>query len=334
MSVASLISRYKIDLDLGKGSAIGQPDVTFGPGAQKSIERLVVARYSRFGNNFFQILHAMAIAARLRIACVSLQGFGVVQPMPFDPELGFEIVLDGAEASDADASGGFYAPFGFEALVQTFDDGAVTNLIRRCRPHLYAGLVANAPVRNAMVLHFRGGDIFSTHIHPWYVQPPASFYLEALDHALGRDDYDVVQLMSEDRLNPALPEVERGLEARGIPFVFRLDDLSTDLSSLLGCRCLVASYGTFCEAAALLSSNLESYYAFRAHSSQADLRPFFQSKVGPLLVSRGTRCFIIDDYGFDYIWPRTWQNSEPQRAQMIAFPGSHLRIYEHLGTDG
>jgi hypothetical protein len=224
--------------------------------------------------------------------------------------------------------GSFYAPFGCEALFMEDPIKDVHSVLQKVMRPVYASLIDTPVSARKLVLHIRAGDIFSTFIHPWYVQPPASFYLKSLAHALDETSYDEVHVVYEDRSNPTIEIVEAFLEKQGIHFISRASDMTTDLRRLASATCIIASSSTFVEASAMLSQELQSYYSFRSHSSQSSLSPFLQTRVGQILKAKGARCYLVQDLAFNYTDERDWKNSADQIELMKSYDIANLHLFE------
>lgn len=325
--------RYGVDLGLAGQERLWQQPVVLHPDRSRRplpVAQLTAQVYGRFGNNVFQTLNALVIATRLRIPVVSLCGLAMHQPMPHDQSLGLEVVIDQpAPQRGSNLVGNFYAPYGFERLFTSVGLTDLADLLARSAGHLWGDLIGKSVRSQSLVLHFRGGDIFRAgEVHRWYVQPPASYYLAALDHAVRSRTFDSIELVYEDRSNPAIEVVEAGLDDRGLAFASRSSTLGADLNRVFSATCIISSYGTFCEAVGLLSRHLESYYSFRSVSSQVDLHPFTQMALLPLLRSKGVRCVLCDDIAYEYTLPKTWMNDDAQRSAIRTYPAHHLRLYE------
>lgn len=316
------------------GQAAHRIETVSGEAFSGRIAALRIERsYGQFGNNFYQLLNALIVARRL--GCVELR------LPPMQGTFGqFPLLIDGiriAQSSEPVTSGPtlvgvFFAPYGFEPLFHDADMAFVVDTIERfvCRlyDHLLVRVVPLGP--SVLAMHFRGGDVFreSGDVHPWYVQPPASYYVTALEHAQKHLGVDSVQLVFQGRENPAVEEVERYLSNRGVPFSCQSADLPADLRCLFGARHLVAPYGTFCEAVAMMSAHCTSYFAFRDLSSQHDMEGFPQSRVDRVLQQRGIHTMLIEDPDRTYTPQRSWRASADQLQLVRDYPKSALRVAE------
>ncbi len=293
----------------------------------------VARRYGRFGNNFYQLLNSLIIARRL--GCHELQ----IPPIDGGPtrypvtaeDINVTCFPTGADVEPT-IVGSFYAPGGFERFFGDFgSDFAFDTVARYVRP-IFAELLAKTkPLnRNVLAMHFRGGDVFSRdgQIHRWYVQPPASYYITAFEYAQRHFGVDSACLVFEDRSNPAVDSVEKALTERNVPCTLQSEDLITDLQCLLGAHHIVRSYGTFCEAIAVLSEYCETFFGFGRFSTQHDMEAFPQSRVEELVRHNGARTILIIDTNDRYIPPKGWTASDEQLEMVRNFPKNLLEAKE------
>jgi hypothetical protein len=101
-----------------------------------------------------------------------------------------------------------------------------------------------------------------------------------------------------------------------------------DFARLAGARHLVAPYSTFAEAAAMLSTELESYFGFRNFESHRQ----FHLRQGPLLLGvlrrKTVRAILIDDAAGLYTKPRSWARSQAQLDLLSGYPVENLCVLE------
>ena len=287
---------------------MGQDPVQAYPDAFGKVDTVRVTRaYGRFGNNVYQLLNA-AIVARYG-------GFRrlVVPPLALAPAFAtftlddLSIEPDVGAPLDGCLAGSFFVPYGCEAAALRCGSSELAALVRRLADGLFRHAL-DAPTGAATIaLHFRSGDVFRPGAVPAaYVQPPAAFYLKALEHARAEGGDGLVDLVYEDRASGT----------------------AEDLRRLLSASTVVASASTFVEAAALLSLRLLRYYSFREHGSQAEFKPFAQARIGGVLRSRDARCVLIDDVSRTYVNKWQWTAAPEQRRAVAAFDAAQLRLYE------
>ena len=325
---------FELNTELLAQSWLGQDPLVGHPNAAGRITSVYVpGPFGRFGNNFYQIANAVIVADRLDAPEVQLPPFQLSPACHTVPTGAILLTNRQADqAGRATLSGHFYAPFGLEALFADMPTARMVEIVRPIARTYYKELIdkAAAEKRRTIAAHFRGGDIYDVSIpaHPWYVQPPAAFYIFAIAHARRSNAYDEVRLVIEDLSNPAIAEVRRFLEDENIPHAIEQRSLEEDVVSLLSATCIVASSSTLPEATAIMSDHLRSVYGFRTLASQTDFRPFFQSRVEAAINCLGVKGFIVDDSSCMYTPQKSWSNSAAQRERVIDFPVGNLRIYD------
>jgi hypothetical protein len=301
------------------------------------IRSVQLVQDGRFGNALYQILHAILLARRHGWHSIALFPFegGPDQPVTRAGGLTFlRPDLPGGGLPPGPVLHGqfLYAPrFGGDLVAVPGHDvsAAVAEVLRPLFRPLVEQAAAVDPA--TLVMHFRAGDIFLvTGVHPFYVQPPASYYLAAVAHARRAFAITSVRLVTQDRANPAIDIVEDTLRRQGIGVTVQSSSFAEDLACLLGATHLVAPYGTFCEIVGLLSTRLRSYTAFRQFESHHDFQcrrvPFLRGA----LHQAGIRCIRISDPAHDYIPPNAWERTDAQMEQIRSFPIERLAVEEVL----
>jgi hypothetical protein len=299
------------------------------------IRAIQLVRDGRFGNALYQTLHAILLARRHAWQSIALFPFEGGPDRPITRVAGIDFHrpdLPGGECPPGPVLHGqfLYAPRFGEDLVAVPGPtvhAAAREVLRPLFRHLVDRAADLDPT--TLVMHFRAGDIFLvTGVHPFYVQPPASYYLAAAAHARRHLAVRAVRLVTEDRANPAIDIVETELRRQGIDVTVQSSSFLEDLACLLGATHLVAPYGTLCEIVALLSERLRSYTAFRNFESHHD----FQQRRTPFLRGAlheaGIRCIRISDPAHDYIPPDAWERTEAQMEQIRNFPIERLAVEE------
>ena len=325
----------EVDLKVANMDFLGQGPIILNNASPHNCEFLQQLRinkqYGRFGNNFYQSMHALTIAQQLGIKLVIFPEGFISRPFEYAEELGLSVIASDVNLTPEvpELAGAFYAPTGFEALFLQLTATQKNVLIRAASDHLYGFLKpASSNRQKILALHFRAGDLFAANgaNFSWYVQPPASFYIAAIEHAVSDKDYDFIDLVYEDQTNPALSVVEHYLRSCAYTFKSQSFDLVRDVSRLISASTLIASFGTFVEAAALISETLESYYAFRSVPSQIDFNPFLQTCLSELLQDRRVDVYCVRDLAVGYISPKSWSNTDQQKAIIMSYPKSNLRV--------
>jgi len=297
-----------------------------------TVQALRILPYGRFGNTLFSVLNALVIGRTLNIRAIELPTLSVdytglpatVDDLEFSAD-------DGRTAERPTLIGNFFVPTGFEPVSEHCEPESVQALTEKYLRGVYSGLLdeAGSLGSNVVALNFRAGDIFFPGgTQTDYVQPPASYYVKCVEHACRHLGVNSAYLVFEDRSNPTVDIVQNELTKLGIPITLQSATISQDLVTILSAHHLVAPYGTFCEAAAVLSPVLQSYSSFRTIGTQTNIRHWTQARIGEILRARGVRTFVVDDPDGSYIAPGTWHRSNEQLDLMRAFPKEKLRHME------
>lgn len=323
--------RYGLDTDLlGQGRSYRIENARAEWSGEVEVLRL--ERLGRFGNIVYQLLNATLLARHF--------GCDTIEMFPFEggplPTIIDDLTFRYAKAEiDSSAKptlvGHFYETYHFGSLIRDVVPGEVWNTIQRVVHLLFRHLRNNAARLNprTLVVHFRSGDVFgAAPVHPVYVQPPATYYEKAIDHALGSMGVLDAVLVFEDRANPAIAPTERYLLSRGVPFRTQSARLVEDLAYLLGAHHLIASHGTMCEAVALLSDKLRTFVAFRVLDAQEHLHARERSLFPALLNQRQATTFLVEDAHGGYIPRFDWRCSPDQLELMVSYPIEHLSLRE------
>ncbi len=151
-------------------------------------------------------------------------------------------------------------------------------------------------------------------VHPGYGQPPAGFYVAAVE----RERPATVWLVFEDHRNPAVVEVTRALRGKGIDVRMQSASLGEDLHVLLSAPKLVVGAGTFGLAAAALSTRLDTLYLF--------------GQPPPSLTRLGFRIIsaIDSDSRYSRLVLADWRASADQLELMRTYPASAI-VFDSSG---
>ena len=330
VALSEKIRQAGVDIEVAKLGLCGQMSLEISsPPIPCPIRVCVSRRAGRFGNNFFQIVNAAMIADALESPFVKIPQIEHVRtPSILELRSGNLIPLEKSDATCADLSADFYMPFGFESCFFSDVRSRLLNICAKMRTSLYQDIVGEKD-GNALAVHFRGGDVFDVvkPVHGGYLQPPFAFYKAAITHALKARKFVRIDLVSEDRLNPALALVEQFLATSGHKFESSVRSKREDFTTMSRATVIVASNSTFVEVPAVLSAALEEVYSFRTFSSQEIYKPFAQSRIGMILEAKGVRGYLCNDVSGTYIGYRNWCNSDHQRQILCGFPDEHIRLF-------
>lgn len=303
-------------------------------GFDGQIQAVRVFGFGRFGNRFYQSLTAVLLARHLGLNEVQLD-FETASGLAshFVPPI--RMVPQAKGSAVPTLAGIFFTEVGFETILEPFDATFVADTIRAFIVPFHDEFYgAGEPLGDdVLAMHFRSGDIFGDErgwVPSHYVLPPASYYTKAAEHALANRGVRSVRIVYEDDRNPTIAVVADYLARRGIPFTKQSSSLATDIGTLLSARHMVGPFGTFCEAIAMLSHRLVSYYGFRQIESHQYLHRRERSMMEAVLAEHDVRMFLVEDAAGEYIPPFGWQNTESQLEMMRSYPQEALRLGQRV----
>jgi glycosyltransferase involved in cell wall biosynthesis len=277
------------------------------------IDVLRVSRWLRFGNSVTQLINAFTVAERLGARILQFP-----QPHPFlvgEQAGDFQVVCGDATDSATCLEGEFFHLNAFQFKPPASE---VVHIVKDLlRPLLKPEVRSQDPRVNSddLVLHFRAGDIFrqSKPPHQSYGQPPASYYLAAVD----REKPSRVWLVFEDRSNPCIDAVGAALRSRGLEVLEQSGALKEDLRVLLTASRLVAGRGSFAHMVAHLSERLCKAY-------------FFEKREMTPLRELGVEIVLAEDADGEFntnLLKNNWTGSAEQRALMLSYPADKLEFH-------
>lgn len=301
------------------------------------IATLRLRGYGGLGNAIYELINASLIARAL--GCTTIEHAGkdaAADAAPYRVD-GILMSPPGSPRERRPALDGcMYWPSNGTTLIGNYSADHVIDTIKRFVNPTYQAYhdAAGCLGDHVIALHFRAGNIFTPGPMEYagYVQPPANHYLKSVKYAMAHLGVTAVHLVFQDRSNPSVDIVEAYLAANDIPYTAQSASLREDMATLLSARHLVAAYGTFSEAIALISNQIKSYFGFRYFSTQTGIGFWTQSRVGEILRAKGARTFLLDDPDGSYIPPHRWANTPEQLDLMRHFPESRLRLMERVTT--
>ena len=290
---------------------------------------LALRRFGRFGNNFHQLLNAAVLARALDLREIILDQGMFPAPAPTET-IGNLRFRDWSDDDFGRALCGpfyFIAPFApiFEKTsLETICDTLATTI----QP-LYNDLLnrVHSPLKKAMHLHFRGGDVFNDKpSHGAYAQPPLAFYKAALSHAISHFGVEAAVLVYEDKRNPCVAAFMDFLSALSFPYSEHSGALTEDLLELLSARIICYGFGTFAESILCLSQHAEIAYAFREIEAFAGENKPDGRGIKEILLKKGLTLYLAKDSAGTYIAKHSWANSAAQKELLLSYPDQALRI--------
>lgn len=321
-------TRYNFDLEMLRGSDNFRIEAAAGFDGQVKVLRLT--EVGRFGNIVLQLLHAITLARHLGVRKVEIFPFngGPAEGLYDIDDIIVEVAIK-EKTTQPTLIGPFCHSVNFGTVLcadlLTGSNDIIVNIMRPLFAHLIEP-VLEAPV-DQLIINLRGGDIFEgPFIYAWYVQPPASFYVLAAINARQMFGIRRVTLVAQDRLNPALLVTMHKLSQKGFDVTVHCEGFAADLQQIMQARHLVAPFGTFCEAIAMLSINLRSYTAFRQFESHRHEHLGRECLLLHVLREHGVLPILIKDVEMDYIPPLHWNRTASQMAMMRDFPCDRLAV--------
>jgi hypothetical protein len=288
-------------------------------GAAGHVDYIWLPVLGRFGNNVFQMINAATFAKHVGASKI-YHSFGWLPPKTK--------ALDGVKlirgepplrSRKAGLRTGFFGTNNNTVLRRMPAEPFVEAAERILMPEMrYRQPQINT---KEIVVHIRGGDIMKnrTRPHPDYVQPPASFYCQAVRHAAERTGIRAINIISQDRSNPAIEPFVCWAKSEGfVVNPISNKSLEDDVEQLLAAKHLVAGKTTFPAAIAMLSGNIRSLYFFRNF--------YIENK----LAGKVKDLFRVNDELGDYIPIRGWKNSEAQHKMIRNYPEKNL-MTERVG---
>ena len=160
---------------------------------------------------------------------------------------------------------------------------------------------------DVLYIHIRGGDIFSSHPHAMYLQPPVSYYANVISK------YERVVLISEDRLNPCVDKLIEEIEPEKL-IQSNGNTLEADLKILCRSRNLMIGAGTFGLLIYFMNTDLRRLYV---PEYSLDHLPKGRWTGGP--EENEDRFLHSLKMPYGYIKNGEWKNTPYQREIMVNF---------------
>ena len=163
--------------------------------------------------------------------------------------------------------------------------------------------------RDTIVVHIRGGDVFSPTPPPTYTQPPLAFYSKVLE--LPELSKMKIVLCTEDNLNPVVGMLQKQYKKR----LTTITELKSAISTIMGAKHLVLGQSSFSEMLGMMAPDLQSVYV-----------PFCCGREEIYLDLR-QEAWGVSGYCFEYnnyISIDGWQNTHNQLQLMKTLSLEHV----------
>lgn len=276
----------------------------------------------RFGNNFQQIVHAIALAEIEGVAQI-YHGLGWLPPRL---RISDGIVLLRGKPSFLSFRAGLRVGAFSRWRLPGLQGLGAEDVARISQTLLAPAMqwIEEPAEKNAITIYFRAGDVtkFQPNRNPTFVQPPAAFYTRAIETIAAKTGRDQLKLVYMDRSNPAIKQVEDWALHTGFAVIANVNaDFDEDVRSMLAAEHLIVGHSSFSDALAQLSRNLKSFSFFRAaHNISA-------------LHFRAVKLFHGVDVDQKYIPHGTWSNSNAQRELIVNYPQQSIEITDLSDND-
>lgn len=278
------------------------------------IRCLVVTQIGRFGNSYIQIANALTLARQIGIETVVAEGVpwlssGLLSKLNVHLRSGTTSHRFSAFRGPVLVGKFFYS--------QEFPGFLGEKIPSDVSQDLFSASTLkpeDPPLGNdTLVVHIRGGDVFTSKPPRHYGQPPFAFYQRIIE---SRNWAEVV-IVHEDGANPVLHKLGKYLDDEGLPYWLSSGDLQSDLKVLFRARNLVCGNGSFTRAVVDMSPNLRTY--FRLDGTY----PIPSSNLNATEVT----IYDLDETFKREILQGNWSNSQRQLQLMLDYPVKSLSEY-------
>lgn len=281
-------------------------------GGASRLDYLQVERSGNFGNNYIQLVHALAVAEARGVKRVQhrFNQFGG-HKRAAGPRLSFRRAM----APDKTGLSGTYF---IRSVFDDLRDLPPDQFVRISNAYVRPALLLDQPEaeKGVVALNLRGGaDVFENPApNAFYGQPPLSYYQKALTNLAEIYPLSAVNLIHQDLRNPVLQPLTDWLQGLGLPWRLTSAGMLGDAQALMAAEHIVMGWTTFTSALALLSLNMRTLTAFRK-------APLFAE-----ICAAAEAGYLVEDAGGEYFPTDGWKNNAVQRQQMIEYPVDHLTI--------
>jgi hypothetical protein len=282
-----------VDLDWGVRAANGGVDFS-------RVDTVHIAKYARFGNQFYQVVRALQYCKVLNLHTVTFEEEMLFMTGTFETDDGITFSLSERTPRVNTIIGNFLqAPSGFPPLDFTVLEGFRGPYMA----NVFPGVEPSGDLE--LFIHIRSGDLFSEpRPLPQYAQPPLGYYRDVI---LGRQWSKIVLAASDDG-NPCVGAL---IEEARFRIIWERRSIMEDLRLLFSARNLVIGRGTFGVAIAMLSPNLNRLYTFSMESS---------------LIGPHENCWPEADYANGIM--RQWDHSPEDFKMMLSHKCDHWEFVE------
>lgn len=197
--------------------------------------------YGRYGNNVIQLIHAIKIALIKKHKKICFPNHILFSKK--------EIILEEMTYNKTIIENEFFflKEMGFE-LLNIYE---MRDIFQKYILDIFKININNENINNKdeIVIHIRGGDIFSRNPHRAYVQPPMSYYNNVTKN------YKQTMIISEDKKNPCINHLLKNNNVK-----FKSSSVMSDLEYLCNAQNLMIGFSSFGIIPFFCSKKLKNYY--------------------------------------------------------------------------
>ena len=276
------------------------------------LDYLHVKKSGNFGNNYIQLVHAMALA----------EAHGVKRVLHRFRQFGARKGAAGPRLSSRRSLGigklGLSGTFFLRGMFDDLCDLPPEQFLRISDAYVRPALLLEQPIaeKGVVALNIRGGaDVFeNAKPNRHYGQPPLSYYQRALANLTEQYDLAEVNLVFQDVRNPVVEPLTVWLQGLGVPWRLTSEGILGDARALMAAEHIVMGWTTFTSALSLLSSNMRTVTVFRKG-------PLFRE-----MCVAAEAAYLVRDAGGGYIPADGWKNDAAQRRLMVEYPVENLSV--------
>lgn len=256
--------------------------------------------YGRMGNNIFQLSHALYLAMKTK-STLEFPNHNIIKQNFFDFSNGEEKLQSyNSDFWDTNILRNKFNDFSYDEFCN-LRPSILRDYILPLLPH------DDLDLNYDIVIHLRGGDIFTHPVHPLYVQSPFSYFKKILD--VEKPNNAII--VCEDRKNPLIPLLLDSIPNCQINSNLLLEDINI----ILNCKKLIIGGETsFSHLLAQASKKIEKVYC-----------PVFEG-FGKESYIGSDICEIIFVHHENYIKSGEWKFDEKQKDLMFLHSTNDLRL--------
>ena len=298
----------------------GKSDFSLHKLSKDKIFSFEIIQFGRFSNLILALSRCMMLAKKWRVQNIYLPENCIVRQLIPNGNLisskdnSLNIII-GKASKGIVLKGNFFYNKDMNVQMSNSD---YSNMIDIFRERTEIKPKINKVSESKLTIHIRSGDIFEKkHPHPWYGQPPLSFYQEAITHYKPES----VDLVFENKKNPVIDKLIDFLEENNIFFtIYSSNSLREDIQILVNAKALVIGNGNFLIGVIPFANYLETVYTFNIK-----LRTFVLSNEAIRKLNNYVSRDITGIYKKKLL-RKNWKNTIKQRNLMLTYDRKNLAL--------